>query len=696
MKRLISILAAAVCAFTLCPMPIARAVSDSGTCGENLTWTLEDGVLTVSGTGSMLPGTNWQSMQSEITEVVIEEGAENISREAFSNCNRITSVSLPQSLTAIDSFCFRACTALQTINIPESVINIGTGCFTGCIKLTSAVLPDGLEQIPYSLFQNCRALSDVKLPAGCTRIGQSSFSGCTALKSITLPDTLYALDSASFSFSGLESVSLPEAVTVIPDSCFYMCQSLRSVKLSARLKSLGLQCFAGCTALEPDGLQIPDSVTEVSEFFANGCTKWLNGQGDYVIVGAGILYCYQGKDNAAQIPEGVTCTTRLAFSNCTGLFYVFCNPEMQELKNGTFDNCRELEKILIPPSVTVIEPYFAVGCDNLTTIIGEPDSAAERFAAENGYNFENTETDIGETVYPDHEHDTFSFGNSSAYLGKSYRIDPWLEAELLDYAPFPAQEWEKLNSPWTGACYGLSAVTILVKTGIIPLSALDENAACLHDVQPSQRVSDLVHFYQLTQNLPAVFDGSTNANLKTQFERMTKAVQCALNVNHGGEPFIITINTQSGGSHALVGYGLEAGEWEWNGESYNRRILIWDSNYISETEKTAIYLDASTLHWTLPAYGISFSKDAETDIGGLIHVVQGTEIINACPYNGMVPLPGDTDCNNTLTISDAVLLAKQITEADIIPRFTGRENADSDRNGVTDLNDLAALLRALA
>ena len=36
-----------------CFLVVSFAAASSGTCGENLTWTLEDGVLTISGSGKM-------------------------------------------------------------------------------------------------------------------------------------------------------------------------------------------------------------------------------------------------------------------------------------------------------------------------------------------------------------------------------------------------------------------------------------------------------------------------------------------------------------------------------------------------------------------------------------------------------------------------------------------------------------------
>ena len=42
------------------PFSLATYAAESGTCGENLTWTLDGGTLTISGTGEM---TNYYKSQ---------------------------------------------------------------------------------------------------------------------------------------------------------------------------------------------------------------------------------------------------------------------------------------------------------------------------------------------------------------------------------------------------------------------------------------------------------------------------------------------------------------------------------------------------------------------------------------------------------------------------------------------------------
>ena len=93
--RILSILAAT--ALSLCSLPknapitlqrpaITASAVESGTCGENLTWTLNEGKLIISGKGAMTDYNNSDSPfagHNDIQRVFIEEGVTSIGSNAF-------------------------------------------------------------------------------------------------------------------------------------------------------------------------------------------------------------------------------------------------------------------------------------------------------------------------------------------------------------------------------------------------------------------------------------------------------------------------------------------------------------------------------------------------------------------------------------------------------------------------------------
>ena len=133
-----------VCAFILClafcaallPGNVwAAEIVDYGTCGDNLTWTLDcEGTLTISGTGE-LADTFWEHGNS-IISVVISDGVTIIGNNVFSGLEKLKYVSIPETVTEIGAWAFAACKSLENIQIPKGVSYIWYWAFSDCVKLS--------------------------------------------------------------------------------------------------------------------------------------------------------------------------------------------------------------------------------------------------------------------------------------------------------------------------------------------------------------------------------------------------------------------------------------------------------------------------------------------------------------------------------------------------------------------------------
>ncbi len=177
MKRIMLLLLLGCLMFSCWNMPLAAATS--GTCGENLTWILEDdGVLTVSGTGAM-QGSSWNA--AKVRTVILEEGVTTVGNSAFYNCRYLTSVHLPASVTSIGEWAFSYCISLEDITIPHGVQTIGNHGFYGCTGLTDVVFPDSVITIDYEAFSGCINLTNVTIPDSVTSIWFSTFHDCNRM-----------------------------------------------------------------------------------------------------------------------------------------------------------------------------------------------------------------------------------------------------------------------------------------------------------------------------------------------------------------------------------------------------------------------------------------------------------------------------------------------------------------------------------
>ena len=296
------------------PTPPSETIVASGTCGDNLTWKLDDeGTLTISGKGAMTEWVNsdsapWKTYSNTINKVVIQPGVTCIGRNAFSECKN-----------------------LRSITIPEGVTRIGLAAFFGCSSLTSITIPKGVTSIEWYAFQGCSSLKSITIPEGVTSIEDGAFYGCEALKSVTIPESVTSIGWAAFQgCSSLTSITIPKGVTSIEWYAFQGCSSLKSITIPEGVTSIGADAFRGCSSLT--SITIPEGVTKIGDGLFENCQKLTE------IV----------------IPDGITFIGPYAFKY-TGITSFVIPDGIRTINVDTFyGTC--LDRITIPVSVTAINP----------------------------------------------------------------------------------------------------------------------------------------------------------------------------------------------------------------------------------------------------------------------------------------------------------------------------------------------------
>ena len=139
MKRIYTIL---VCFLVLLVLPVgAGAEALTGTCGEGMNWTLEEGTLTVSGNGPMEDyvqgGAPWQGSKDAITKVVLSGNVTTVGSYAFQDCDNITEVDFGFALHTLGEHSFEDCDGLTSIHLPSTFRIFGENCLHSCKNLTA-------------------------------------------------------------------------------------------------------------------------------------------------------------------------------------------------------------------------------------------------------------------------------------------------------------------------------------------------------------------------------------------------------------------------------------------------------------------------------------------------------------------------------------------------------------------------------
>ena len=146
-----------------------------------------------------------------LASINIPDGVKTIENNTFYGCTSLSSITIPDGVTTIKGYAFYDCKSLTTIIIPNSVTAIGNkesggwingNSFSNCIKLTSVTLSNQLETIENGTFQGCTSLESITIPSSVTKIGSYAFGGCSGLKVVTSeiasPYEVEAFDWASY------------------------------------------------------------------------------------------------------------------------------------------------------------------------------------------------------------------------------------------------------------------------------------------------------------------------------------------------------------------------------------------------------------------------------------------------------------------------------------------------------------------
>lgn len=393
-----------------------------GTCGENLAWTLEEGVLSISGTGKMenWPGkseTPWYSYRRMFHTVIVGEGVENVGAYAFYGCRSLESVVLPQSAESLGQYAFRDCSRLENIRLPEGVASLERGVFYECANLSCIELPETIRSLGTELFYECTKLAEIRMPYGVKDIGHRAFyrtdenlvmygyEGTFAesfardwnitFVAVPLPPEYeqrgtcgenlnWILKAGVLTIRGtgemknwagssapwyvyrklVNKAVVSEGVTSIGNYAFYGCENLVETEIAESVTSVGKSAFLYCSNLA--GMRIPESVTSLGVSAFEGCSSLTN----------------------ITIPESVTSLGTSAFKGCSSLVSAKILGHITIIYDNSFKSCPSLTDITIPYTVrTILNTAFEGRNENLV-MRGYRNSSAEKYAQKNSIAFE--------------------------------------------------------------------------------------------------------------------------------------------------------------------------------------------------------------------------------------------------------------------------------------------------------------------
>ncbi len=361
-------------------------------------------------------------------------------------------------LETIEDYAFFDCTQLSSVVFGRKVKNIGINAFGMLLSthtIDHVQLPDQLESVDSTSFHLCN-FSKLSVPATCTKINsvflnndqlseievdsnnekyfsynnilyskdKSSLIKCPAnskIKEYTVLPEVTTIEQEAFSnCSALQKVDLRNGgsgnVTEIKQSAFYACTNLSDLDLGQKMNKIGAYAFSmydrpisyGTTIIYqtillenltiPDDLKdiddcafyhcdianvhIPSSAVSIHErFYCDTKTNSFNVSSDnqYYSSENGVLY---NKDKTVLIK----CPHASAITS-------FIVPEtVNTIKSFSFNGVK-LQSITIPEGTANLEKDIFYDTE-LKTIYGYQNSAAQKYAEENSYDFISLNTTV--------------------------------------------------------------------------------------------------------------------------------------------------------------------------------------------------------------------------------------------------------------------------------------------------------------
>ena len=218
MKKRLCMLLLTLC-LLICCFAVPAFAAEGGSCGEQVTWSLEGETLVISGTGPMA-----------------DYSAENPA--PWSDLGPIYDLKIGSGITEIGDYAFYGMELLLDVEFPDTLTTVGSYSFYGCRNIQQLQFSEGLTTIESHAFYNLDGITSLTLPKSVENIGDHAFSDCGNLKILDLGTGPITFGQYAFSSTNVVSPVIPEGVTVLPKYLFWNCRNIGGVYLPASIQNI--------------------------------------------------------------------------------------------------------------------------------------------------------------------------------------------------------------------------------------------------------------------------------------------------------------------------------------------------------------------------------------------------------------------------------------------------------------------------
>ena len=399
--------------FKNCTAQILYRGSASGTSG-NVSWTWEDGVLTLTGTGTMnnytaTPSAPWSQYMASTTSIIVGEGITSLGDYAFyATAAPSITLSLPSTLTSIGKSVGYGLKDLRILVIPDAVTTIGTSAFSSCTNLEKIYCPATRPTLnkdygapKYTNFPTNKAFYVTASSYSSQYAGQwTNFTpqwhiegDCGAEGDNVQYDLNITTGTLTISGTGamadyntldnrapwydlrsdITSIKICDGVTHVGKYAFNGCSSATEVWMSTTVTGCGASAFLNCSGLTKvkygrTGSTILSYATDWAQIeFANYQANPLSF--------AHVLQVYKATSTIPAFSNVTSLENRnisaikpYAFYGCTTLTNAVLPANVETIGGDAFYGCTNLSSVTLPDALTTIGKEAFKNCSTLTSI----------------------------------------------------------------------------------------------------------------------------------------------------------------------------------------------------------------------------------------------------------------------------------------------------------------------------------------
>ena len=300
-------------------------------------------------------------------DIFIPNSVKYIGKGAF-HYSFFTTLTIPNSVEIIGERAFSQCKKLTAVTIGDGVKFIGAGAFggdagrtigkvnyTGDIEGWCGIKFGDQDANPIyvsrNLFINNEEPKDLVIPSEVDSIYSYAFCNCQSIVSVTIGENVKSIGDFAFSIcSSLESVSIPESVTSIGYGAFADCYSLNTVKMGNNVTSIDFYAFKNCYSLT--SITIPEKLTYIGKEAFMDCVN---------------LYSVYWNSKSIENDIKSDMYGKHPFYNCPISTFIF-GDNVEKIPNYLCQDMQNIYSIAIPESVKKIGYNVFDGCNNISSV----------------------------------------------------------------------------------------------------------------------------------------------------------------------------------------------------------------------------------------------------------------------------------------------------------------------------------------